>query len=105
MLILLFLLLAYGTPFVLGYLCYWLWSLWQGNVKLHPRGALYPAILRALCVLTPCIALVLGHLNLTSYPAAIMASMFLGVPVFFLTAMELARARVIRKHQQRGLFR
>lgn len=105
MLILMFLISAYGFPFVLGYLCYCCWNIRRDASQLPPRGVVYPAVLKVLSVLTPLIALALGHLNLTSYPAAIMASMLLGVPVFFLTAMELARARKIRKSHQRELFR
>ncbi len=93
MLILLFLLLAYGGPFLLGYLYFRLRRARRGHVPVAPSGLTRSAALPLLCVATLLLAFGLGHFRVLSYPGAIMLSMVLGAPVFFLSAAPLVKAR------------
>lgn len=51
------------------------------------------ATLSLLCVASLLLAYGLGHFRLLSYPGAIMLSMVLGAPVFFLSAALVVKAR------------
>ncbi|MDR6584069.1 hypothetical protein HBH1_04473 [Herbaspirillum sp. BH-1] len=93
MLILLFLLLAYGGPFLLGYLYFRLRRARRGDVPVAAFGRTRSAALPVLCVVTLLLAFGLGHFRVLSYPGAIMLSMLLGAPVFFLSAALVVEAR------------
>ncbi|QDD65253.1 hypothetical protein EJD96_14340 [Herbaspirillum seropedicae] len=92
MLILLFLVLAYGGPFSLGYLYFRLRRTRQGAVPVAARNRLRSAALPLLCVVTLLLAYGLGHFRVLSYPGAVMLSMVLGAPVFFLSASLAVKA-------------
>ncbi len=93
MVILLFLLLAYGGPFLLGYLYFRLRRARRGDVRVAASGRRPSATLPLLCVATLLLAFGLGHFRVLSYPGAIMLSMVLGAPAFFLSAAFAVKAR------------
>lgn len=93
MLILLFLLLAYGGPFLLGYLYFRLRRARWRELPVAVAGRTRTTVLPLLCVASLLLAFVLGHLRVLSYPGAIMLSMVLGAPVFFLSAALVVKAR------------
>jgi len=93
MLILLFLLLAYGGPFLLGSLYFGLRRVRQGEVAVVAPGRTRSAALLLLCVASLLLAFMLGHLRVLSYPGAIMLSMVLGAPAFFFSAALAVKAR------------
>lgn len=93
LLILLFLILAYGGPFLLGCLFFRLRRARRDAVPVAPLGQVRSATLPLLCVASLLLAYGLGHFRLLSYPGAIMLSMVLGAPVFFLSAALVVKAR------------
>jgi hypothetical protein len=92
MLILLFLLLAYGGPFLLGCLFFRLWRARRTAVPVTARSRARSATLPLLCLATLLLAYGLGHYKVLSYPGAIMLSMVLGAPAFFLSAAHVVKA-------------
>nr|WP_198980732.1 hypothetical protein [Herbaspirillum sp. ASV7] len=92
-LILLFLILAYGGPFLLGCLYFGLRRLRRPALPVDGSGQMRSAVLPLLCVVTLLLAFGLGHFKVLSYPGAIMLSMALGAPVFFLSAALVVKAR------------
>lgn len=93
MLILLFLLLAYGGPFLLGCLYFGLRRARRPATPVGASGQMRSVMLPLLCVVTLLLAFGLGHFKVLSYPGAIMLSMVLGAPVFFLSAALVVKAR------------
>lgn len=92
MLILLFLMLAYGGPFLLGCLFFRLRRARRAAVPVTARSRAGSATLPLLCLASLLLAYALGHYKVLSYPGAIMLSMVLGAPVFFLSAARVVKA-------------
>ncbi|BEV16244.1 hypothetical protein HBDW_30320 [Herbaspirillum sp. DW155] len=90
-LILLFLLLAYGGPFVLGCLFFRLRRKRCGVLPTATRSRARSATLPLLCAASLLLAYGLGHFKVLSYPGAIMLSMVLGAPAFFLAAAQVVK--------------
>lgn len=101
MLILLFLILAYGGPFVLGCLFFRLRRKSRKAAPAAARCRIRRITLQLLCATTLLLAYALGHFRVLSYPGAIMLSMVLGAPVFFLSAGEVLRASVPASEKER----
>jgi len=92
-LILLFLIVAYGGPFLLGYLYFRLRCLCRGTVPVAAHSRMRSITLHLLGAVSLLLAYALGHFKVLSYPGAIMLSMVLGAPVFFLSAALVVKAR------------
>ena len=92
-LILLFLLPAYGGPFLLGCLFFRLRRARQDAAAVAAVGRVRSTTLQLLCTASLLLAFGLGHFKVLSYPGAIMLSMVLGAPAFFLSASQVVKAR------------
>ncbi|WP_343649936.1 hypothetical protein [Herbaspirillum sp.] len=95
----LFLMLAYGGPFLLGCLFFRLRRARRSSAPAIPavpvarRRRRRSGALQLLAAATLLLAFGLGHFKVLSYPGAIMLSMVLGAPVFFLSAALVVKAR------------
>ncbi|WP_433691777.1 hypothetical protein [Herbaspirillum seropedicae] len=89
--ILLFLILAYGGPFLLGCLFFHLRRARRAVLPVAARRRARTATLPLLCVASLSLAYGLGHFKVLSYPGAIMLSMVTGAPAFFLIAARVVK--------------
>ncbi len=92
MVILLFLVLAYGGPFLLGCLYFRLRRTRRTAAPVAAHRRVRSVTLQLLGAVTLLLAYGLGHFRMLSYPGAIMLSMVLGAPVFFLSAGLVIKA-------------